>query len=71
MSTQVMLIYMWFHNILLIYLQLDLMTKFRVAVQLSQAVTFLHTNAPPIAHLDIKPSNILVSNIIRCVSHVQ
>ena len=42
------------------YIQLSITTKFHVAIQLCQAVTFLHTNSPPLAHLDIKPSNILV-----------
>ena len=44
----------------LMQLQLSPVTKCKVAVQLCQAVTFMHTNIPPIAHLDIKPSNILV-----------
>ena len=42
------------------FIQLSITTKFHVAIQLCQAVTFLHTNSPPLAHLDIKPSNILV-----------
>ena len=52
------------------YLQLDLSSKLCVAVQLCQALTFMHTHAPPIAHLDIKPSNILVRlfNIILMVA---
>ena len=41
-------------------IQLTPTIKVRIAVQLCQAVVFLHTNSPPLAHLDIKPSNILV-----------
>ena len=35
-----------------------------MAVQIAQAVAFLHSSQPPTVHLDIKPANILVSTII-------
>lgn len=44
-------------------IQLTTTIKIRVAVQLIQAITFLHFNHPPLAHLDIKPSNVLVRNV--------
>ena len=34
-----------------------------IAIQLCQALTFMHTSVPPVAHLYIKPSNVLVSYI--------
>ena len=36
-------------------------TKMHIAVQISQALLFLHTATPTMIHLDVKPSNILVS----------
>ena len=38
-------------------------SKSKVAVQIAQAVLFLHSAKPPTVHLDIKPANILVGNI--------
>ncbi len=35
-------------------------TKMAVALQICQALFFLHAASPPLAHLDVKPSNILV-----------
>lgn len=46
-------------------IQLTRTIKIRVAVQLIQAITFLHFNHPPLAHLDIKPSNVLVRNALH------
>jgi serine/threonine protein kinase len=40
--------------------QLDQDTKIYMALQLCQAIHFIHNNTPPIAHLDVKPSNVLV-----------
>ena len=36
--------------------------------QVCQALVFLHTSTPPLAHLDVKPANIMVrlSNVARC-----
>ena len=31
-----------------------------MSMQIGQAVMFLHSSNPPLAHLDIKPANILV-----------
>ena len=36
-------------------------TKMHIAVQINQALLFLHTATPKMIHLDVKPSNILVS----------
>lgn len=36
-------------------------TKIAIAVQLAQALVFLHIAQPPIVLLDVKPDNILVS----------
>lgn len=30
-------------------------------VKICQGLVYLHTNVPPIVHLDVKPSNIMVS----------
>ena len=42
---------------------MDLGNKMYIAIQLYQALTFMHTSVPPVAHLDIKPSNVMVSYI--------
>lgn len=42
-------------------MQLSHKQKLAIAVQLTQAVAFLHSTKPsPLIHLDIKPANILV-----------
>ena len=46
-----------------VQMQLSLTLKLQISVQLCQALVFMHTNTPPIAHLDIKPSNILVRSV--------
>ena len=43
------------------YFQMSCSSKNKVAIQIAQAVLFLHSAKPPTVHLDIKPANILVS----------
>ena len=43
------------------YLQLTFMLRKTVAVQIAQAIAFLHSTTPITVHLDVKPANILVS----------
>ena len=31
-----------------------------ILLQLCQALVFLHTSSPPLAHLDVKPANVMV-----------
>lgn len=45
-------------------IQLTLPQKLRIAVQITQAVAFLHTSDPPLLHMDIKPPNILVGSSV-------
>ena len=47
-------------GIVFITMQLCVKDKILICYQLCQAVMFLHTNEPQMAHLDIKPANILV-----------
>ena len=37
-------------------------TKLYLAIQISQALSFLHSSEPSLMHLDVKPSNILVND---------
>ena len=46
---------------------MDQGAKIYMALQLCQAIMFMHSNVPPIAHLDIKPSNILVRSCMGIV----
>lgn len=39
-----------------------------MAIQIAQAVAFLHSTTPPTVHLDIKPANILVSILVLSLS---
>ena len=38
-----------------------------ISLQLCQAIVFMHTSEPPIAHLDIKPENVLVCGIYEMI----
>jgi serine/threonine protein kinase len=40
--------------------RMDWSSKLTVAIQVAQALLFLHSSEPPTAHLDIKPANVLV-----------
>ena len=35
--------------------------KVMISIQVCQALIFMHSATPPVAHLDFKPANILVS----------
>ena len=49
------------------YKQMTFTTKKRFAIQITQALMFLHTARPPRIHLDVKPANILVNiSILQC-----
>lgn len=41
-------------------MQMNYASKLTIAIQVAQAVLFLHSAEPPTVHLDIKPANILV-----------
>ena len=41
---------------------MDEYIKFYLAIQISQALSFLHSSEPSLMHLDVKPSNILVND---------
>ena len=42
---------------------LSIENKFKIAIQITQGVAYLHSNNPPIIHRDLKPENCLVKNI--------
>ena len=45
-----------------------LQDKFYVLVQICQSLVYLHTSEPPLAHLDVKPANVLVSSLtVLCI----
>ena len=46
---------------------MDMVSKLSVAIQVAQALLFLHTSKPPMAHLDVKPANVLVSISVAMV----
>jgi serine/threonine-protein kinase len=37
-------------------------TKTQLAIQICQALVFMHSSEPPIIHLDLKPANVLVED---------
>ena len=51
--------------LLLCTMQLCDRDKILICYQLCQAVMFLHTSEPQMAHLDIKPANIMVSSLFK------
>ena len=44
-------------------LQLNYQEKVVITQQMYQGIVFMHSACPPVAHLDLKPENVLVSNI--------
>ena len=48
-------------------LQFTLPEKLYISIQVCQAIVYLHTSSPPLAHLDIKPANILVGFFMMTV----
>ena len=44
--------------------------KVLICYQLCQAVMFLHTSEPQMAHLDIKPANIMVHTLTFCIYYI-
>lgn len=42
------------------FLQISFNEKMYVAIQLAQALVYVHTATPSLVHGDIKPSNVLV-----------
>ena len=36
--------------------------KVRVALGIAQGLEYMHTQSPPVAHFDLKPGNILLSD---------
>jgi len=36
--------------------------KIVISQQLCQAIVFMHSSEPPVAHMDVKPENVLVSD---------
>lgn len=52
--------YIFLHINDFLSLQFTFPEKVYLSIQVCQAVMYLHTASPPMAHLDIKPANILV-----------
>ena len=42
--------------------------KYYILTQICQALNFLHTSSPPLAHLDVKPANVMVNTLRACMS---
>ena len=42
------------------HVQLSYGDKVNISRQLCQALVFMHTATPPVAHLDVKPENVFV-----------
>ena len=45
--------------------KLTLADKFRICVQISKGLAYLHSNDPPILHRDLKPENCLLDNSLN------
>ena len=54
-----------FQAVVTILIQLTHGSKLHVIIQICQALVYLHTGTPPLAHLDVKPANILASFVIN------
>lgn len=48
-------------------MQLTFKDKLTISVQICQGLVFMHSADPPMAHLDLKPENIMVGNVGQCV----
>ena len=46
--------------------------KLHLAIQMFQALVYMHNHTPAVAHLDLKPENILVCAFTNelCVGHI-
>lgn len=44
---------------------LNLETRFKIAIQISQGLVYLHNNNPPIIHRDLKPENCLLDTSLN------
>ena len=47
---------------------MDNSTKLYIAIQVCQALNYLHTSKPQLMHLDVKPSNVMVS--VYCTVYI-
>ncbi len=55
----------------LLYQQLDRDTKLKLAIQVCQALVYLHSCTPPLVHRDLTPANILVRSRDRLHSRLE
>ena len=50
-------------------LQMTFLEKKSIAMEITQAIAFLHSTSPPTVHLDLKPANIFVRMIDYVLQH--